>query len=66
MAWVAYKNHNILLYPGGLLDQPIRFLVQFAVIDLVHDAYSKIRDNDFDWNKLDGEAIRMIRWLDND
>jgi hypothetical protein len=64
--WSAYKHHNLLPYPGGMLDQPIWFLAHIAAIDLVYETRTHLQKPDADWNKLDDEAIRMIGWLDKD
>lgn len=64
MLWSAYRIHGALPYPGGLLDQPLWFLVHCTAIDTVFDARQELEKDGASMNDLSGEAIRMISWLD--
>lgn len=60
LAWLRLKAEGILPVAGGLLDQPLRLLVQMLAIDRVWQVWHDKLDDDHAWSKFGANELRLI------
>lgn len=64
-AWHEWRLNGNLPFKGGLLDQPLLYLVHIDAFDMAYQTGKILDPENPEWNKLTSAQAALARWLLN-